>query len=71
LNSISSRITQQQESCSDSPKCQTAIIDLSSPSILTFTFTITSDAAPEYNTITTFDYKYNVTCGAEIQTITE
>ena len=69
LNSVSNKVTQDQEYCSS--ECRTAIINLTSPALLTFTFTITSNAEEGFNTMTTFDYIYNVTCGAENQTISE
>ena len=47
LNSDSDKVTQDQENCSS--ECRTAIIDLSSPALLTFTFTITSNADEGYN----------------------
>ena len=71
LNSDNLKVTQQNESCTDYPECGTALIDLSSPVLLVFNFTITSNADTPYATLVTNDYSFNITCGAEIQMITD
>ena len=64
-------MTQQKKSCNDYPECGTALLDLSSPALLVFNFIITSNAEAAYATLVTNDYTFNITCGAEIQMITD
>ena len=61
----SSKITHEKESCANTEECRTAIIDLSSPAVVSFNFTMISNADEANNTLITNDYIYNITCGAE------
>ena len=64
-------LTQIKKNCANYPLCQTTRMDTSYEKIYIFSYDIYSNARPAYYWHRTEDFNVSITCGGEIQSISE